>query len=125
LPNDRNAAGSSIDPISLVNQEVRFANNQAYKTYRLTFNNVKNNSSVNSVQVGEIELLGRVPAILAITPGPGGSLTISSSLPGELQSTTALRGASTVWQDAGPISGSVIISPSPAEPVKFYRVVVP
>jgi hypothetical protein len=85
---------------------------------------VKNAAGANSVQFGEIELLGRVTARLSVTANANGSLTISSSTPGELQTTTSLNGDSTVWTDAGPISAPITIVPSPAEPQKFYRVLL-
>jgi len=124
LPNDLNAAGSPLDPLAQANQEIRFTNTKACKTYRFSVNNVKNNAAANSVQFAEIELLGKPVPVLSIVAGAG-SLTISSSVPGQLQTTTNLNGAGTIWIDAGPITGSVIISPSPGEPRKFYRVSVP
>jgi len=42
-------------------QEVAFANNTVYSTYRLTFPTVANATSANSMQVAEIELLGHRP----------------------------------------------------------------
>jgi hypothetical protein len=124
LPEDRNAAGLPLDPVAQPNQEVRFNNSQAYRTYRFSVNNVKNNAAANSVQFAELELLGQMTAILSISANPGGSLTISSTSPGELQTTTALQGTSTVWVDAGPISGSVIITLAPSEPQRYYRVLL-
>lgn len=62
LPLTRNPGGANalpIDPLTLANQEVRFENAAGYSTYRLTFTNVRNNATANSVQIGEIELLGK------------------------------------------------------------------
>lgn len=122
LPPDRNAAGSALDPIAQPNQEIRFNNTKLYTTYRLSIDHVKNDSAANSMQIGEAELLGVVVPVLSISDS-GGSVTISSTLPGTLQSTTNL--AAPVWLNVGPISVSTIITPAPGEPRKFYRVVVP
>jgi len=62
------------------------------------------------------------PPVLTITPAAGGSLRISTTVPGELQSTTALLGPATMWNDEGPIDSSLLVTPSPAAPVKYYRV---
>lgn len=120
LPPDRNALALGTDPVSQANQEVRFANSSAYSTYRFSVTNVKDNSTANSMQLGEIELLGAVPPVLTITRGPGNSLTLTSSAAGELWSTPSL--ANPIWHDEGPISGPVIITPT--GPAKFYRVSV-
>jgi hypothetical protein len=62
LPTGRNGAGTT--PV-IVNtfftnyfQEVHFPNTTAYSTYRWTVNNVRDNNAANSMQIGEIELLG-------------------------------------------------------------------
>jgi predicted alpha/beta hydrolase len=49
-------------------------------------------------------------------------LRITTTQPGQLQSTTALRGTNTVWQNEGAISGQTTISVAPGVPGKFYRV---
>jgi hypothetical protein len=59
---------------------------------------------------------------LSIATAPGGSLRITTTQPGQLQSTTALRGTNTIWQNEGAISGATTISPTPGAPGKFYRV---
>jgi len=122
LPPDRNPAGLALDPIALPNQEVRFSNAKLYKTYRLSVDHVKNDSAANSMQFADAELLGAVVPVLSIDRS-GGSFTISSTLAGHLQSATNI--GNPVWLDAGPISGSVTITPLPGESKKFYRVVVP
>ena len=126
LPDGRNPAdGSLIDPLTMYNQEVDFANQATYTTYRWTCTHVKNDALANSMQIAEVELLGVATtptAVLTIIPNSNGTLTISTTLAGELQSTTALEGASTVWQDEGPISSSVTVSPSGG--ARFYRVLV-
>ena len=62
------------------------------------------------------------PALLATTTSDG-SITIQSTLPGRLQSCTALSGAQTIWKDLGAISHSLTFTISSAEPTRFYRVV--
>jgi hypothetical protein len=124
LPDTRNDVQLGLDPLTSVMREIRFANNQAFTSYRLSHANVKNNATANSVRLGEVELLGAVQPTLTIIDAGGGSLTISSSYPGTLQSATNLT-PTVIWANEGPISGSVNISPTPGEPIKFYRVVVP
>jgi hypothetical protein len=124
LPDGRNASGQPIDPIALINQEVLFSNTAGYTSYRLTFANVKNNATANSVQIGEIELLGTtgtgtVTPQLTISKGGDGSITLTSSAPGTLESTTALSDNAT-WQSEGPINGSTTVTPTGT--MKFYRV---
>jgi len=48
-------------------------------------------------------------------------------MPGTLWSATVLEDddPGTEWENEGPISGSVTITPDPAEPAKFFRVSVP
>jgi hypothetical protein len=60
--------------------------------------------------------------VLTISKGPGGILQITSTQPGQLQSTTALGGANTIWQTEGLISGTMTIAPTPGVSAKFYRV---
>ena len=70
---------------------------------------------------------GTVPPVrpvLAIVPGPGGSLTLRSSGAGQLQSTSAWAGDGTVWRDEGPISSEVVLQPGAGETARFYRVQV-
>src|SRR5690606_36439233 len=125
LPEARNAAGFLIDPLTLALQEVRFPNAIPYKTYRVLFPDVKDNATANSMQVGEVELLGTVateaPANLSIQRDAAGTITITSPQPGTLQSATELT-ANTTWTEEGPIDGSVTITPTGE--AKFYRVLV-
>ena len=122
LPPDRSPAGSALDPLAQPNQEIRFNNSKLYTTYRLSVYHAKNDASANSVQFADAELLGSVVPVLSISAS-GGNLTISSTIAGHLQTATNI--ASPIWLDAGPISGSAIVTPLPGEPKKFYRVVVP
>jgi hypothetical protein len=83
LPDDRNAAAIPfIDPLQTAVQEIRFANSQAYTSYRLTFNHVKQDNNTYFLSLGEIELLGGAatgrPVISGVTRS-GGNLLISGS----------------------------------------------
>jgi hypothetical protein len=81
LPNARNN-GAAVDPLVTPVQEILFANSQAYTSYRLTFNNTKDNNSANIMSIGELELLGIVTApVLNIgsVAVSGGNVTISGS----------------------------------------------
>ena len=126
LPLDRNTvAGYLIDPLTMAEEEIFFVNHNAYPIYRLTFNHTRSDNSANSLQVAEVEFLGvdasvAVPAVTLARGTTPGTITITSSLPAELYSTTDLAGGK--WVDEGPITGSVTITPNPATPKKYYRV---
>ncbi len=127
LPDTRNQGGLALDPLTVANQQVLFNNTAGYTTYRLIFNSVKNHATANSMQIGEVELLGNpgqgTPSTnLTVTRGPDNTLTITSSHPGTLQSSTALGNLS-VWGNVGPIEGSVTITPD--KEAEFFRVVAP
>jgi hypothetical protein len=124
LPDERNATGLDLDPIAQFNQEVRFANSGGYTTYRLTFKNVKNNTTANSVQIGEVELLGELGAgapSLSVSY-ENGTITITSSQAGTLQSTTSLTPPVT-WTNEGAINGSTTVSNTGS--MRFFRVTTP
>ena len=77
----------------------------------------------NSVQIGEVELLGTAgsgSASLSIARNADGTITITSSGPGTLQSTTSLNPPIT-WTDEGAINGSRTVDASGA--MRFFRVV--
>jgi hypothetical protein len=59
---------------------------------------------------------------LSISTASGNNLQLTTTQPGHLQSTTALNGINTSWQDEGIISTTRIIAPTPGVPGKFYRV---
>jgi len=59
---------------------------------------------------------------LTISTASGGNLLLTTTQPGQLQSTTALNGTNTSWQNDGIISSSVLIPPPPGVSRKFYRV---
>jgi hypothetical protein len=43
-------------------------------------------------------------------------------VPGQLQSSSEFLGAATLWRNEGLIVSNLVINPSPAAPMKFYRV---
>ncbi|MFO1513151.1 MAG: hypothetical protein U1F83_09605 [Verrucomicrobiota bacterium] len=124
IPDDRNPVSTpAVDPLTTAVQEIRFPNTQSFTSYRLTFNNTKDNANASQMSIGELELLGLPVPTVTIASGTGGSLDITSSVPGTLQSNTNL--ATGTWISEGPISGTINIVPNPAQRAKFYRVVVP
>ncbi|MGH8245939.1 MAG: hypothetical protein ACREUU_05850, partial [Gammaproteobacteria bacterium] len=69
LPSGRNPGGANpINPATQFNQLVEFSNCALYSSYRVTFPTLKNAAAANSMQIGEVELLGiiivRAPRIL-------------------------------------------------------------
>jgi hypothetical protein len=109
LPDGRNTTATApVDPTTQFLQQVLFANQAAYKSYRLTFTNVKNAAAANSCQIGEVELLGVGAPTLTYTLDFG-SIVLSSSVPAILQASPALSGPAAVWEDIGPIDNSANI----------------
>ena len=121
LPDDRNAAGLAINPMTQFNREVNFPNATAYTTYRFFVNNVKNNATANSMQVGEVQLLAGKPS------GPV-VITFSNLGNGQLQlqwSHGTLESAGTVGGAYTTVAGAA--SPWPVSSVagtQFFRVKV-
>lgn len=69
LPDERNAGGDlAIDP-SLPHQEILFENAGVFDSYRLTFPTVKDADAANSMQIAEVEFLGRVIKSDVTAPG--------------------------------------------------------
>lgn len=66
---------------------------------------------------------GLKPILSITTISAGGNLRITTTQPGQLQSTTALKGANTIWQNEGAISTAVTITPASGVSGKFYRVI--
>lgn len=123
LPAGRNAAALGIDPLTLVNQEVNFANTAGYTTYRLTFTNVKNNTTANSMQIAEIELLGEPGT--GTPQGPtlqiersGANVSITWDGPGTLQATPTLDNPQ--WTDVTATSPATVETTGDH---RFFRVV--
>ena len=116
---DQFANGLATQP----NTEVNFANTAGYTTYRLSFNNVKNNAAANSFQIGEIELLG-VPGdgtpqgpTLQIARSETG-VTISWNGPGTLEATPTLNNPQ--WTSLGTTNPQTVETTGNAQ---FFRVV--
>lgn len=122
LPDDRNAGNQGVDPIGMHMQEILFSNTAGFTSYRLTFENVRNPDAANSMQVAEIELLGVVVPHLTFSRA-GNQLSITSSVPGTLQSNTSPTGGT--WTDVGPITGTTTVTINSATPSMYYRVKVP
>jgi hypothetical protein len=123
LPSGRNDAGLALDPLTQQLQEVDFANTAGYTTYRLTFTNVKNNANVNSMQIGEIELLGTTGT--GTPQGPrlqiahsGANVTISWDGGGTLQATSDLNNPQ--WTT---VEGTSPVTVPTTGTARFFRVV--
>jgi hypothetical protein len=65
------------------------------------------------------------PAVLGIRQNANGTLTLTTTQPGQLLSTAALQGTNTVWQGLGAIGSSTNIVPVGGAGVRFYRVTSP
>jgi hypothetical protein len=71
LPGNRNnqPAGTAVDPNTMNFVDVAFGNTTQYTSYRLTFPTLRDGVTANSMQIGEVELLGTVvpePATLGL-----------------------------------------------------------
>jgi hypothetical protein len=76
LPAGRNATGLALDPVAQTVQEIRFSNGSGYTSYRWSIANVKNTTPANSMQIGEVELLGVLtPTPPSITRNPVPAIT--------------------------------------------------
>jgi hypothetical protein len=126
LPVGRNAQALPLSPLTQNVWHVAFANATEYASYRLQFPSVKDNPSANSMQLAEVEFLGTIvePPTISIGTGTGGTLVISVSQPGTLLSTTNLV-APIIWENEGLITDTLVITPAPGVPEKYYRVRVP
>jgi hypothetical protein len=138
IPDDRNPLASAADPLTASVQELRFANNKAYTTYRLTFNHVKQDNNTYFMSIGEIELLGVVlnaPLISGVVHS-GGNFQISGSGGTPNGSFSVLTNASVVapiaswgtnmtgtFDGSGNFSATLPISPS--NPRLFYMIKTP
>jgi hypothetical protein len=83
IPDDRNTdIFAPLDPTLASVQEILFANSQAYTSYRLTFEHLKDDSATYFISIGELELLG-VPSasrpIISSTVRSGNNLLVSGS----------------------------------------------
>ena len=69
LPGERNAGGQALDPNTQNFLDYAFQNTRAFTSYRLTFPTLRDGVGANSMQIGEVELLGTVvpePAALGL-----------------------------------------------------------
>ena len=90
-------------------QEVSFANDTAYNTYKLIFPTVVNPDAANSMQIAEVELLGvaaevEAPPSISVTRNADGALTVEFE--GTLQTAPTVNGP---WPDvdaASPVTWS-------------------
>jgi hypothetical protein len=135
LPLGRNNAANLVAPVSqnpadpgatTYLQEVLFSNRRVFTTYRLTFTNVRGNAGdVNSLQFGEIELLG-VPGdsnlTLTVTPPttPGGSFQLSWPAGRVLMEADVVTGPYTRNNAA---TSPFTVNPTASQ--KYYQVIVP
>jgi hypothetical protein len=123
LPGARNGAGLELNPLERAVYEVNFANAAGYTTYRLAFNNVKNNTTVNSMQIGEIELLGTAgtgtPAGPTLTVTRDASnITVAWNGTGTLQATPSLDNPQ--WTT---VTGDSPVTVPTSDNYRFFRVV--
>ena len=120
LPTARNNAGLELNALGQAIQEVNFANTAGYTSYRITFNTVRG-ATANSMQIGEVELLGvegagTVQTRLTITKTGASEVTISWNGGGTLEAAPTVLGS---WSEVGaanpvtlPITGAA----------RFFRV---
>ena len=90
-------------------QEVSFANETAYNTYKLIFPKVVNPDAANSMQIAEVELLGvaaevEAPPSISVTRNADGSLTVEFE--GTLQTAPTVNGPWTDVDAASPVTWS-------------------
>lgn len=78
LPTGRNGAGQPLAPLTMTLQEVNFVNTTPYTTYRVSFSTVRDSVTANSMQIGEVELLGTLNGTgPAIIQGPSPSFSLN------------------------------------------------
>ena len=125
LPSGRNSGATTIAepfdqttgaPNSL--QEVLFGNDKGYTSYKVQFNHTRNDNAANSLQVGDIELLGGPAVPLSFTPATGGQFQIQWTGQGTLLESTNIAGPWTTNTSSSP----VLVTPS--GPQKFYKLIV-
>jgi hypothetical protein len=123
LPTARNASAEvPVDPLTGIFQDVFFNHGNTFTTYRVTFAHTRNDSTAACLQFAEIQFLGTTGGFSPSLSwsAAGGKLTITTSLPATLYSTTNVVAGP--WVSEGAISGSITITPSASAPAKFYRV---
>lgn len=124
LPGGRNGTGQTVNPLTQNLQEIHFSNATLYKSYRVTFSNVKDAPSVNSMQIAEFDLLGTFTPALTISQNPTTSeITVHTNRTALIQSSLTMTGADPVWTDVGNYNPGTpyVFSILPEEPKKFFR----
>jgi hypothetical protein len=108
-------------PARFVRQAITFPNTTPYTTYRLSVPDVANNATANSMQVAEVELLGRIvaPKFTTMTRNADGSVTVTWKGGGTLQAATAVTGP---WEDVVGATSPYTFSPAITGPALFGRI---
>ncbi|MDB6035903.1 MAG: Immunoglobulin I-set domain protein, partial [Verrucomicrobiales bacterium] len=121
LPDDRNAAGLAVNSLTEFNREINFPNHSAYTMYRFSCAKVKSNDTANSMQIGEVQLLGGEPSgavFITYQISGAGQLQLQWSQ-GTLQSADNVAGPYSIVNGAtSPYTVSIVTGN------KFYRVQV-
>jgi hypothetical protein len=122
LPQERNNAAYFVEPVDSFGhfnpvQEILFGNSHGYTSYKVQFTHTRNDSNANSLQIGEIELLGGAAVPLTFQALPGGQFQLSWSQ-GTLLEATDLRGPWTTNTASSPLTIT------PTGPQKFFRLQV-
>ena len=140
LPEDRNSQiFAAIDPLNAAVQELRFANSQAYTSYRLTFEHLKDDGNTYFISIGEMELLGVASAprpFISSTVRSGNNLLVSGSggtpngsfsvlTNGNVAAPVAGWGTNTTGTFDGSGNFSVSLPISAANPRLFYLIQTP
>ena len=139
LPTGRNGVLDFFDPLAASVQELRFVNNQAYTSYRLTFNHVRNDNNTYFMSIGEIELLGVTSSTGPVFSGvvrSGGNLVVSGSggtangtfsvlTNGTVVAPVASWGTNSTGTFDASGNFSVTLPLSPSNPRLFYRIKTP
>jgi hypothetical protein len=104
-------------------QVISFSNTAAYTTYRFTVANVANNTTANSMQIAEVEFLGKVttpaPKVTSLLKNADGSLTLTWTGGGVLQAAPAVTGP---WEDVAGATSPYTLNPT--QQALFGRIVV-
>jgi hypothetical protein len=115
LPLARTSAANAVEPIHNPMQEILFDNQISYTNFMVQFTHTKNDNAANSLQIGELELLGGTA--LTAHHNPDGTLTLTWPT-GTLLEATSLSGP---WQTN---TGSSPLIVTPTGPQKFYKIIV-
>ena len=80
LPVDRNDAAHPVNPLNSAVQEINFVNQGVYRSYRLTFQNTRDNNTANLLSLGELELLGTAASLPPPAPVISGTVLSGGNL---------------------------------------------